>query len=165
MKYPSLFYYFNCIHLLWWVDKNNTKTDAGLDKAIEDYKEYYKVLQEVNTLSEKGITKSVNIESKLSNSGELLVNAKDVDVYRERVQSLNDTLEASYEAYKILGVSNDSFAEKAKLVGEVLGYSADQTEELINKLLLKGEVDSLVDAINNLSDLKEIEKADDEIKN
>ena len=148
------------------LDKNNTKTDAGLDKAIEDYKEYYKVLQEVNTLSEKGITKSVNIESKLSNSGELLVNAKDVDVYRERVQSLNDTLEASYEAYKILGVSNDSFAEKAKLVGEVLGYSADQTEELINKLKETDEAardtaealgdingDGIVDAVDEMLSL------------
>ena len=148
------------------LDKNNTKTDAGLDKAIEDYKEYYKVLQEVNTLSEKGITKSVNIESKLSNSGELLVNAKDVDVYRERVQSLNDTLEASYEAYKILGVSNDSFAEKAKLVGEVLGYSADQTEELINKLQETDEAasdtaealgdingDGIVDAVDEMLSL------------
>ena len=148
------------------LDKNNTKTDAGLDKAIEDYKEYYKVLQEVNTLSEKGITKSVNIESNLSNSGELLVNAKDVDVYRERVQSLNDTLEASYEAYKILGVSNDSFAEKAKLVGEVLGYSADQTEELINKLQETDEAasdtaealgdingDGIVDAVDEMLSL------------
>ena len=134
------------------LDKNNTKTDAGLDKAIEDYKEYYKVLQEVNTLSEKGITKSVNIESKLSNSGELLVNAKDVDVYRERVQSLNDTLEASYEAYKILGVSNDSFAEKAKLVGEVLGYSADQTEELINKLKETDEsADETAEALEDIN--------------
>ena len=35
---------------------------------------------------------------------------------------------------------------------------------LINKLLLKGEVEDLVEAINNLSDLKKIEKAEDEIK-
>ena len=39
------------------------------------------------------------------------------------------------------------------------------SKELINKLLLKGEVEDLVDAINNLSDLKKIEKAEDEIKN
>lgn len=116
------------------LEKNDTKTDTGLDKAIEQYQEYYKVLEKVNDLAEKEETKSVNIESKLSDSGELLVNAKDVDVYKKRVESLNDTLEASYEAYKILGVSNDKYAEKAKKVGEVLGYSASQTEELINKL-------------------------------
>jgi len=32
-------------------------------------------------------------------------------------------------------------------------------------LLLKGEVEDLVNAINNLSDLKKIEKVDEEIKN
>ena len=44
-------------------------------------------------------------------------------------------------------------------------FKAPTPKELINKLLLKGEVDDLVDAINNLSDLKKIEKAEDEIKN
>ena len=34
-------------------------------------------------------------------------------------------------------------------------------KELINKLLLKGEVEDLVNAINNLSDLKKIEKVDE----
>lgn len=116
------------------LEKNDTKTDTGLDKAIEEYEEYYKVLEKVNDLAEKEETKSVNIESKLSDSGELLVNAKDVDVYKKRVESLNDTLEASYEAYKILGVSNDKYAEKAKKVGEALGYTSSQTEDLINKL-------------------------------
>lgn len=116
------------------LEKNDTKTDTGLDKAIEQYQEYYKVLEKVNDLAEKEETKSVNIKSDLSDSGELLVNAKDVDTYKKRVESLNDTLEASYEAYKILGVSNDKYAEKAKKVGEALGYSASQTEELINKL-------------------------------
>lgn len=116
------------------LEKNDTKTDTGLDKAIEQYQEYYKVLEKVNDLAEKEETKSVNIESKLSDSGELLVNAKDVDVYKKRVESLNDTLEASYEAYKILGVSNDKYAEKAKKVGEALGYTSSQTEDLINKL-------------------------------
>ena len=44
-------------------------------------------------------------------------------------------------------------------------FNCPTPKELINKLLLKGEVDDLVDAINNLSDLKKIEKAEDEIKN
>lgn len=116
------------------LSKNDTKSDTGLDKAIEQYQEYYKVLEKVNDLAEKEETKSVNIESKLSDSGELLVSAKDVEVYKKRVESLNDTLEASYEAYKILGVSNDKYAEKAKKVGEALGYTSSQTEDLINKL-------------------------------
>lgn len=114
--------------------ENDTKTDSGLDGAIEKYQEYYKVLEQVNKLAEDEVEGSVNIESKLSDSGELLVNAKDVDVYKKRVESLNDTLEASYEAYKILGVSNDKYAEKAKKVGEALGYTSSQTEDLINKL-------------------------------
>ena len=44
-------------------------------------------------------------------------------------------------------------------------FKCPTPKELINKLLLKGEVEDLVDAINNLSDLKKIEKAEDEIKN
>lgn len=133
------------------LEKNDTKTDTGLDKAIEQYQEYYKVLEKVNDLAEKEETKSVNIESKLSDSGELLVNAKDVDVYKKRVESLNDTLEASYEAYKILGVSNDKYAEKAKKVGEALGYTSSQTEDLINKL--KETDDSVGETAKALEDI------------
>lgn len=133
------------------LEKNDTKTDTGLDKAIEQYQEYYKVLEKVNDLAEKEETKSVNIESKLSDSGELLVNAKDVDVYKKRVESLNDTLEASYEAYKILGVSNDKYAEKAKKVGEALGYTSSQTEDLINKL--KETDDSADETAKTLEDI------------
>ena len=44
-------------------------------------------------------------------------------------------------------------------------FDCPTPKELINKLLLKGEVDDLVDAINDLSDLKKIEKVDEEIKN
>lgn len=44
-------------------------------------------------------------------------------------------------------------------------FNCPTPKELINKLLLKGEVDDLVDAINDLSDLKKIEKVDEEIKN
>ena len=133
------------------LEKNDTKSDTGLDKAIEEYQEYYKVLEKVNDLAEKEETKSVNIESKLSDSGELLVNAKDVDVYKKRVESLNDTLEASYEAYKILGVSNDKYAEKAKKVGEALGYTSSQTEDLINKL--KETDDSADETAKTLEDI------------
>lgn len=134
------------------LEKNDTKSDTGLDKAIEQYQEYYKVLEKVNDLAEKEETKSVNIESDLSDSGELLVNAKDVDTYKKRVESLNDTLEASYEAYKILGVSNDKYVEKAKKVGEALGYSASQTEELINKLKETDEAaDETAEALTDIN--------------
>ena len=149
------------------LEKNDTKTDTGLDEAIKKYQEYYKVLEKVNDLAEKEETKSVNIESKLSNSGELLVNAKDVDVYKKRVESLNDTLEASYEAYKILGISNDKYAEKAKKVGEALGYTSSQTEELINKLKKTDEAledingDGIIDATDQMLKLA---KTTDEAK-
>ena len=44
-------------------------------------------------------------------------------------------------------------------------FNCPTPKELISKLFLKGEIDNLVDAINDLSELKEVEKADDEIKN
>ena len=44
-------------------------------------------------------------------------------------------------------------------------FNTPTPKELIGKLLLKGEIDALVDAINDLSELKEIKGAEDEIKN
>ena len=44
-------------------------------------------------------------------------------------------------------------------------FNAPTPKELIGKLLLKGEIDALVDVINDLSELKEIKGSEDEIKN
>ena len=44
-------------------------------------------------------------------------------------------------------------------------FNCPTPKELIGKLLLKGEIDSLVDAIDELSNLKEIKEAEEEIKN
>ena len=74
-------------------------------------------------------------------------NVSDIDVYKT----------------KVLTIMEGCPMFKDKALRE--HFNCPTPKELINKLLLKGEVDSLVDAINNLSDLKEIEKADDEIKN
>ena len=44
-------------------------------------------------------------------------------------------------------------------------FGCPTPKELINKLLLKGEVDDLVNAINDLSVLKQVEDVENEIKN
>ena len=44
-------------------------------------------------------------------------------------------------------------------------FNCPTPKELIGQLLLKGEIDALVEAIDNLSELKEIKGAEDEIKN
>ena len=44
-------------------------------------------------------------------------------------------------------------------------FNCPTPKELIGKLLLKGEIDALVESIDNLSELKEIKGAEDEIKN
>ena len=44
-------------------------------------------------------------------------------------------------------------------------FDASTPKELINKLLVRGEVDDLVNAINNLSELKKTEEVEEEIKN
>ena len=44
-------------------------------------------------------------------------------------------------------------------------FGCPTPKELINKLLLKGEVDDLVNAINDLSELKRSEETEEEIKN
>ena len=74
-------------------------------------------------------------------------NVSDIDVYKT----------------KVLTIMEGCPMFKDKALRE--HFKCPTPKELINKLLLKGEVDDLVDAINNLSDLKKIEKAEDEIKN
>ena len=74
-------------------------------------------------------------------------NVSDIDVYKTKVLTIMEGCQM--------------FKDKALREH----FKAPTPKELINKLLLKGEVDDLVDAINNLSDLKKIEKAEDEIKN
>ena len=74
-------------------------------------------------------------------------NVSDIDVYKT----------------KVLTIMEGCPMFKDKVLRE--HFKAPTPKELINKLLLKGEVEDLVDAINNLSDLKKIEKAEDEIKN
>ena len=74
-------------------------------------------------------------------------NVSDIDVYKT----------------KVLTIMEGCSMFKDKALRE--HFNCPTPKELINKLLLKGEVDDLVDAINNLSDLKKIEKAEDEIKN
>ena len=74
-------------------------------------------------------------------------NVSDIDVYKT----------------KVLTIMEGCPMFKDKALRE--HFKAPTPKELINKLLLKGEVDDLVEAINNLSDLKKIEKAEDEIKN
>ena len=44
-------------------------------------------------------------------------------------------------------------------------FGAPTPKEFINKLLVRGEVDDLVNAINNLSELKKTEEVEEEIKN
>ena len=74
-------------------------------------------------------------------------NVTDIDVYKT----------------KVLTIMEGCPMFKDKALRE--HFKCPTPKELINKLLLKGEVEDLVDAINNLSDLKKIEKAEDEIKN
>ena len=74
-------------------------------------------------------------------------NVSDIDVYKTKVLTIMEGCQM--------------FKDKALREH----FKCPTPKELINKLLLKGEVDDLVDAINNLSDLKKIEEAEDEIKN
>ena len=74
-------------------------------------------------------------------------NVSDIDVYKT----------------KVLTIMEGCPMFKDKALRE--HFKCPTPKELINKLLLKGEVEDLVDAINNLSDLKKIEEAEDEIKN
>lgn len=124
------------------------KIDAGtLETPKAIHKMYVKKIGEVLDFEIQAINaeKATEIQQKaikIENG-----NVSDIDVYKT----------------KVLTIMEGCPMFKDKALRE--HFKAPTPKELINKLLLKGEVDDLVDAINNLSDLKKIEKAEDEIKN
>ena len=124
------------------------KIDAGtLETPKAIHKMYVKKIGEelefeIEAINAEKATEIQQKAIKLENG-----NVSDIDVYKT----------------KVLTIMEGCPMFKDKALRE--HFKAPTPKELINKLLLKGEVDDLVDAINNLSDLKKIEKAEDEIKN
>ena len=93
------------------------------------------------------------------------INAEKATEIQQKAIKIENGNVADIDVYKtkVLTIMEGCPMFKDKALRE--HFKAPTPKELINKLLLKGEVDDLVDAINNLSDLKKIEKAEDEIKN
>ena len=124
------------------------KIDAGtLETPKAIHKMYVKKIGEelefeIEAINAEKATEIQQKAIKLENG-----NVSDIDLYKT----------------KVLTIMEGCPMFKDKALRE--HFKAPTPKELINKLLLKGEVDDLVDAINNLSDLKKIEKAEDEIKN
>ena len=124
------------------------KIDAGtLETAKKVHKMYVKKIGQVLDFEIQAINaeKATEIQQKgikLEDG-----NLTDIDVYKT----------------KVLTIIEGCPMFKDKSLRE--HFNCPTPKELINKLLLKGEVDDLVDAINDLSDLKKIEKVDEEIKN
>ena len=124
------------------------KIDAGtLETPKAIHKMYVKKIGEelefeIEAINAEKATEIQQKAIKLENG-----NVSDIDLYKT----------------KVLTIMEGCPMFKDKALRE--HFKAPTPKELINKLLLKGEVEDLVDAINNLSDLKKIEKAEDEIKN
>ena len=93
------------------------------------------------------------------------INAEKATEIQQKAIRLENGNVADIDVYKtkVLTIMEGCPMFKDKALRE--HFNCPTPKELINKLLLKGEVEDLVDAINNLSDLKKIEKAEDEIKN
>lgn len=124
------------------------KIDAG---ALEIPKKIHKMFVkkigqelefEIQAISAEKATDIQQKALKLENG-----NVVDIDVYKTKVLTILE----GCPMFKDKGLREH--------------FNAATPKELINKLLLKGEVDNLVDAINDLSDLKKIDNAEDEIKN
>ena len=124
------------------------KIDAGtLETPKKVHKMYVKKIGQVLDFEIQAINaeKATEIQQKGIKLGD--GNLTDIDVYKT----------------KVLTIIEGCPMFKDKSLRE--HFNCPTPKELINKLLLKGEVDDLVDAINDLSDLKKIEKVDEEIKN
>lgn len=93
------------------------------------------------------------------------INAEKATEIQQKAIKIENGNVADIDVYKtkVLTIMEGCPMFKDKALRE--HFNCPTPKELINKLLLKGEVDNLVDAINNLSNLEEIEKAEDEIKN
>ena len=93
------------------------------------------------------------------------INAEKATEIQQKAIKIENGNVADIDVYKtkVLTIMEGCPMFKDKALRE--HFKCPTPKELINKLLLKGEVEDLVDAINNLSDLKKIEKAEDEIKN
>lgn len=131
----------NIVEKLMKIDAGTLETPKAVHKMF--VKKIGEVLEfEIQAINAEKATEIQQKAIKLENG-----NVSDIDVYKT----------------KVLTIMEGCPMFKDKALRE--HFKAPTPKELINKLLLKGEVDDLVDAINNLSDLKEIEKAEDEIKN
>ena len=131
----------NIIDILMQIDDETLETPKDVHKMF--VKKIGKELEfEIEAINAEKATEIQQKAIKIENG-----NVSDIDVYKT----------------KVLTIMEGCPMFKDKALRE--HFKAPTPKELINKLLLKGEVDDLVDAINNLSDLKKIEKAEDEIKN
>lgn len=131
----------NIIDKLMKIDAGTLETPKGVHKMY--VKKIGEELEfEIEAINAEKATEIQQKAIKIENG-----NVSDIDVYKT----------------KVLTIMEGCPMFKDKALRE--HFNCPTPKELINKLLLKGEVEDLVDAINNLSDLKKIEKADDEIKN
>ena len=131
----------NIIDILMQIDAGTLETPKAVHrmfvKKIGEELEF-----EIEAINAEKATEIQQKAIKIENG-----NVSDIDVYKT----------------KVLTIMEGCPMFKDKALRE--HFKCPTPKELINKLLLKGEVEDLVDAINNLSDLKKIEKAEDEIKN
>ena len=131
----------NIIDILMQIDDETLETPKAIHKMF--VKKIGKELEfEIEAINAEKATEIQQKAIKIENG-----NVADIDVYKT----------------KVLTIMEGCPMFKDKALRE--HFKCPTPKELINKLLLKGEVEDLVDAINNLSDLKKIEKAEDEIKN
>ena len=131
----------NIIDILMQIDDETLETPKAIHKMFVT--KVGEVLDfEIEAINAEKATEIQQKAIKIENG-----NVSDIDVYKT----------------KVLTIMEGCPMFKDKALRE--HFKCPTPKELINKLLLKGEVEDLVDAINNLSDLKKIEKAEDEIKN
>ena len=93
------------------------------------------------------------------------VNPEKMDDIQQKAVKIEDGVVVGVDLYKtkVLTILEGCPMFKDKALRE--HFNCPTPKELIGKLLLKGEIDALVEAIDNLSELKEIKGAEDEIKN
>lgn len=93
------------------------------------------------------------------------INAEKIEEINRKALKLDDGNVSNVDVYKIkiLTIMEGCPMFKDKELRE--HFDCPTPKELISKLLLKGEIDSLVNAIDKLSELEETKGVEEEIKN
>lgn len=139
---------------------NRVSNIEDIDKTINKYKEYYKLLEEYNDKEDTTVLgnlgEAMNMDTSfletLKSGGDLL------PILKENAQETTDQLEALYEATGVMASEDEKWASAHEKLGDVLGKVREEIDSTDTGALedgLNGIANSADEASNSLKDLSD----------